>query len=100
MKKITEAIVRKDASVHKIQFDKEWFYSVEDMSDYLNENLDGVESVSLLMEIFGETLTVKAATWEDIERFLQKEPLEEFKSSVFKNKPAAVKKALSKGKKK
>lgn len=100
MKKVTEAIVRKDASVHKIQFDKEWFYSVEDLEDYLNENLSGIESVNLPMEIFGEVMTVKAATWEDVERFLQKELLEEFKGSVFKNKPAAVKKIVGKEKKK
>ncbi|MFP9099187.1 hypothetical protein ACLI09_09045 [Flavobacterium sp. RHBU_24] len=100
MKKITEAIVRKDASVHKIQFDKEWFYSVEDMEDYLNENLAGVETVSLPMDIFGEILSVKCATWEDIERFLQKEPLENFRGSVFKNPPQPAKKPATRGRKK
>ena len=100
MKKVTEAIVRKDASVHKIQFDKEWFYNVEDLEDYLNEDLTGIEAVNLPMEIFGEVMTVKAATWEDVERFLQKEPLENFRGSVFKNKPAEEKKPASKSRKK
>lgn len=101
MKKITEAIVRKDASVHKIQFDKEWFYAVEDMEDYLNEDLTGVETVSLPMDMFGEILNVKCATWEDIERFLQKEPLENFRGSVFKNPPqTAAKKPATRGRKK
>lgn len=100
MKKVTEAIVRKDAAVHKMQFDKEWFYNVEDLEDYLNEDLTGIESVNLPMEIFGEVMTVKAATWEDVERFLQKEPLENFRGSVFKNKPAEIKKPTPKSRKK
>jgi hypothetical protein len=100
MKKVTEAIVRKDASVHKTQFDKEWFYNVEDLEDYLNEDLTGIEAVNLPMEIFGEVMTVKAATWEDVERFLQKEPLENFRGSVFKNKPGEEKKPASKSRKK
>jgi hypothetical protein len=93
MKKVSEAIVRKDASIHKVQFDRDWFYSLEDMAWFLKEDLTGVEAVSLPMEIFGETMTVKCATWEDIERYLNSEPLEDFKSSVFRNK-----KNLEKGK--
>ncbi|KOS06017.1 hypothetical protein AM493_08185 [Flavobacterium akiainvivens] len=86
MKKITEAIVRKDASIHKVQFDRDWFYSLEDMEYFLKEDLSGVEAVSLPMEIFGETMSVKCATWEDIERYRHREPLQDFKSSVFRNK--------------
>jgi hypothetical protein len=86
MKKITEAIVRKDASIHKVQFDREWFYSLEDMEYFLKEDLSGVEAVSLPMEIFGETMNVKCATWEDIERYRYREPLQDFKGSVFRNK--------------
>jgi len=86
MKKITEAIVRKDKTVNKIQFDKEWFYSLEDMEDFLNEDLSGVEAVTLPMDIYGEILDVKCATWEDIERFRQKEPLEDFRGSVLRKK--------------
>ena len=48
MKKINEAELRKDSSVNKTQFDKEWFYAVEDMEDYLNESLEGVEYVNVL----------------------------------------------------
>jgi hypothetical protein len=99
MKKITEAILRKDASINKVQFDKEWFYSIEDMEDFLKEDLSGVETVSLPMEIYGETFTVKSATWEDIERFRAKEPLEEFRGSVFKDKTAIDKIKKGRGKK-
>lgn len=86
MKKLTEEIVRKDASVNKVQFDREWFYSVEDMEDYLNEDLSGVEAVSLPIIIDGGRYFVKCATWEDIIRVLQKEPLEKFKGSVSKKR--------------
>lgn len=86
MKKIKEAELKKDSSVNKIQFDKEWFYSVEDMEDYLNENLSGVEYINLPIIFEGEEIITKCATLEDIERFLKKEPLEEFKGSVLKNK--------------
>jgi hypothetical protein len=82
MKKLTEEIVRKDASVNKVQFDREWFYSVEDMEDYLNEDLSGVEAINLPITIEGTKYLIKCATWEDIMRVLQKEPLENFKGSV------------------
>jgi hypothetical protein len=88
MKKITEAIVRKDTTVAKVQFDKEWFYSVKDMEDYLNEDLSAVEAITLPVVIDGEEYRVKCATWEDIERATIKEPLEDFKGSVFRNKSA------------
>ena len=86
MKKINEAELRKDSSVNKVQFDKEWFYAVEDMEDYLNESLDGVEYINLPVKIDNIPYTMKCATLEDIERFRKKEPLEDFKGSVLRNK--------------
>jgi len=85
MKKISEAILQKDTTINKVQFDREWFYSVKDMEDYLNENLAGVEYVHLPVDIDGIKYNVKCATWEDIQRVRQKEPLEDFKGSVLKN---------------
>lgn len=86
MKKLTEEIIRKDASVNKVQFDRDWFYSVEDMEDYLNEDLSGVEAISLPVTIDNNKYMVKCATWEDIMRVVQKEPLENFKGSVSKKR--------------
>ncbi|MGQ3087094.1 hypothetical protein [Flavobacterium sp.] len=43
-----------------------------------------MEYVTLPMDIYGEILDVKCATWEDIERFRQKEPLEDFRGSVLR----------------
>lgn len=86
MKKITEMIIRKDSSINKVQFDEEWFYAVEDMADYLNEDLTGIEYVHLPIIIDGIPYTMKCATWEDIERIRQKELLEDYKGSTFKKK--------------
>ena len=100
MKKITEAIIRKEASIHKIQFDKEWFYSVKDMADYLSEDLNGIETVTLPVVIDEVTYTIKCATWDDLLRFLQKEPLEDFRGSVFRKSPLIPKGGIGTGGKK
>ena len=98
-RKVNEEILRKDSSVNKVQFDREWFYSIKDMADYLSEDLTGVECITLPMIIDELTYNVKCATWEDITRFLQKEPLEDFRSSVLRNKSLLTAKP-SKGRKK
>lgn len=69
-KKLKEAIVLKDASVKKVQFDKIWFFDLKDMEDYLNEDLDGVEFIHLPFVVEEEKIDTKCATIEDIERFL------------------------------
>jgi hypothetical protein len=91
MKKISEAILRKDSSINKIQFDKEWFYAVEDMEDFLKESLAGVETVTLPIVIDGIPYPMKCATWEDIQRF-REEPLDDFKGSVSRSKKPSPKK--------
>ncbi len=99
-RKVNEEILRKDSSVNKVQFDKEWFYSVTDMEDYLSEDLEGVEYVTLPIVIDDVTYNVKCTTWEDITRFLQKEPLEDFKGSVLRNKKPLTVKSVTNTKKK
>lgn len=86
MRKVNEAVLRKDSSVNKVQFDKEWFYSIEDMEDYFKEDLSKVEYVTLPITIDGLQYDTKCATWEDIARALQKEPLEDFRGSVLKHR--------------
>jgi hypothetical protein len=98
-RKVNEEILRKDSSVNKVQFDKEWFYSIKDMADYLSEDLNGVEYVTLPMVIDELAYNVKCATWDDITRFLQKEPLEDFRGSVLRNKSLLTGKASPKGRK-
>lgn len=84
-------LIRKDTTVNKVQFDKEWFYSIKDVADYLGESLEGIEYVTLPMVIDGIKYMVKAATWEDIERARVKEPLEDYRGSVLRNKPGTKK---------
>jgi hypothetical protein len=69
IKKLKEAILLKDASVKKVQFDRYWFYDLRDMSDYLNEDLTGVEYIQLPFLVDDEMISTKCATLEDIERF-------------------------------
>lgn len=92
MKKISEIVVRKDSNIHKVQFDKEWFYCIKDVEDFLKEDLSAVEAISLPMMIYGEETIVKCATWEDIERARVAEPLEDFRSSVARKKSGNDKK--------
>lgn len=82
MKKVKEALLRKDSSIRKVQYDKEWFYAVSDMAHYLNEDLEGIEYIHLPVVTDGIKITVKCATWEDIQRVLTKEPLQDFKGSI------------------
>lgn len=67
-KKLKQEILLKDASVKKVQFDKEWFYDLKDMSDYLGEDLSEVEFIHLPFLIDEERINTKCATLEDIER--------------------------------
>lgn len=86
MKKLTEAVLQKDTTVNKIQFDKEWFYSVEDLEDYINEDLSGVESVTLPIVFDGVKYPTRCTTWEDMVRYLEKDPVAGFRDSVLENR--------------
>jgi hypothetical protein len=68
MKPLTEKLLLEDATVHKVQFDKEWFYNLDDMKFYLNEDLSAVEYIHLPMLVFGEEEIVKCCALEDILR--------------------------------
>ncbi|RVT75255.1 hypothetical protein EOD40_10810 [Flavobacterium sufflavum] len=68
MKPLKEILLIKDATINKVQFDKEWFFSLEDMAFYLKEDLSEVEFVYLPMLIDGEREIVKCCSFEDILR--------------------------------
>ena len=68
MKPLKEKLLIKDATISKIQFDKEWFYKLDDMAFYLKEDLSEVEFVFLPMVIEGEEEFVKCAAFDDIIR--------------------------------
>lgn len=68
MKPLKEILLIKDATINKVQFDKEWFFSLEDMTYHLKEDLSDVEFVYLPMWIDGEKEIVKCCSFEDILR--------------------------------
>lgn len=68
MKPLKEKLLIQDATIHKVQYDTEWFFSLEDMAFYLKEDLSEVEYIYLPMMIEGEQEIVKCCTFEDILR--------------------------------
>ena len=68
MKPLKEKLLIQDATIHKVQYDTEWFFNLEDMAFYLKEDLSEVEWIYLPMMIEGEQKIVKCCTFEDILR--------------------------------
>jgi hypothetical protein len=68
MKPLKENLLIKDATLHKVQFDTDWFFNLEEMSFYLKEDLSQVEFIYLPMIIDGEEEYVKCSSFEDIIR--------------------------------
>lgn len=68
MKPLKEKLLIKDATINKIQYDKEWFFYLEDMKFHLKEDLSAVDAIFLPMIIDGEQEFVKCATFDDIIR--------------------------------
>ena len=70
-KKLTplkEILLIKEATIHKVQFDTEWFYYIEDLSFFLKEDLSEVDTIYLPMMIFDKKEFVKCCTFEDLLR--------------------------------
>ena len=68
MKPLKEKLLIKDATLHKVQFDTEWFFNLDEMSFYLKEDLSEVEFIYLPMIIDSEEEYVKCCSFEDIIR--------------------------------
>jgi hypothetical protein len=68
MKPLNEKLIRKDATINKVQFDTEWFYKLDDMAFYLKEDLSEVDFIYLPFIIDGEQEFVKCSSFEDIYR--------------------------------
>lgn len=67
-KRLKLSLLLKDATINKVQFDREWFFYLKDMADHLGEDLSGVEAIHLPFTIDEEVVEAKCATLEDIER--------------------------------
>jgi hypothetical protein len=68
MKPIIEKLLIKDATINKIQYDKEWFFYIEDIKNHLKEDLSEVEFIYMPLLINGEQEFVKFVSFEDIIR--------------------------------
>ena len=68
MTPLKEILLIKEATIHKVQFDTEWFYNIEDLSFFLKEDLSEVDTIYLPMMIFDEKEFVKCCTFEDLMR--------------------------------
>ncbi|MFY8112018.1 hypothetical protein [Flavobacterium sp.] len=68
MKPLKEKLLIQDATIHKVQYDTEWFFNLDDIAFYLKEDLSEVEWIYLPMMIEGEQEIVKCCTFEDILR--------------------------------
>lgn len=73
-KRLKETILQKDTTISKVQFDRVWYYSLDDMKHYMGEDLSEVEYVTLPFLIDGEQVLVRCSSLEDIERGRKKEP--------------------------
>jgi hypothetical protein len=68
MKPLNEKILIKEVGINKFQYDRVWYFHLEDMTFYLKENLSDVEFIHLPMIIDGEQEFVKCASFDDIVR--------------------------------
>lgn len=73
-----------DESINKTEFEQQWYFSLEDMTEYLQEDLSEVEYLELPLLIGGKRKTVKTATFEDIEKGHKKEELSDFNKALLK----------------
>ena len=65
-KSLKQSLLLKEATIHKVQFDKEWFFHLKDMSDYLGEDLSGVEAIHLPFTIDEEIIEARCAHWKTL----------------------------------
>ena len=73
-----------DEAIHKTQFENEWYFSLEDMASYLEEDFSEVESLDLPLMIEGKRETKPTATFENIEKVRIREELSDFNKKLLK----------------
>jgi hypothetical protein len=65
MKALKEILLIKDATINKVQFDKEWFFRLDDIAFYLKEDLSEVEFIYLPITIERDREFVKCSSFEE-----------------------------------
>lgn len=76
-----ERLLKEDA-VRKIQFDNDWYFDVDSVSDFIQEDLSGVGTIVLPFDKEYK----RAATIEGIEKGRKQEELSEFNKALLKMK--------------
>lgn len=84
MKILEKEKLLQNESIHKTEFEQQWYFSLEDMIEYLQEDLSEVEYLELPLLIGGKRKTVKTATFDNIEKSRKKEELSDFNKALLK----------------
>lgn len=84
MKILDKEKLLQDESIHKTEFEKQWYFSLEDMTTYLQEDLSEVFYLELPLNFDGKRVLTKCGTFEDIEKGRKKEELSEFNKALLK----------------
>lgn len=81
-----------DKSINKTEFENQWYFSLDDVSKYLEEDLSEVESIELPLLIDGKRKTVKCGIFENIEKGRKRESLSNFNKKLLQAKDFKLKK--------
>lgn len=78
MIRLQEHQIKDNEKIKQVEFEKQLYFLVDDVALYLNEDLSGVKSISLLDKKF--------ATIEQINEGRKREPLTHFNEMLLKGK--------------
>ena len=80
MLKLNKDKLLKETVVNKVEFDNNWYFDVDSVAKFINEDLSDVEGITLPFDKEYK----KAATIEQIEKGRKQEPLSEFNKALLK----------------
>lgn len=84
MIKLQEQYLLDSPDIRKAEFENRWWFSVEDVSAYLKEDLDGVESIALPVSAGGKRQIIQCATVEQINNGRKQEELSDFNKKLIR----------------
>lgn len=80
MLKLNKEQLLKEETVHKVQFNNDWYFDVDSVAKFIKEDLKDVETVKLPLEKDYKN----CATIENIEKGRKQEELSEFNKVLLK----------------
>lgn len=81
--RIKESELLEIPTIRRVDFDGKWYFALEDVTQYLKEDLSEVETIHLPILVEAERVNVSCATIEDIERG-RKNSLTDFDKNIIK----------------